>query len=71
MKFPRLKKDLKSYIRAVEKYHLERALIKSEHSRAGAARLLGINRTTLLEKMKAYNLVDAFPIKQKLIEIKE
>ncbi|MEE9273957.1 MAG: sigma-54 dependent transcriptional regulator [bacterium] len=48
--------DMKSYIDDIEKRLIEKALEKSKGVKNRAAQLLGLNRTTLVEKMKKKNL---------------
>ena len=50
--------SLPSLIYEMEKDFIKRALAKSDGVKARAAELLGINRTTLLEKMKKKGLMD-------------
>ncbi len=48
--------SLQEILREVEVYYLLRALEISKGVRSKAARLLGLNRTTFIEKLKKYNL---------------
>ena len=44
--------DLPALIAQIEKDLIERALTRTEHNKGAAARLLGLKRTTLVEKLK-------------------
>jgi sigma-54 specific flagellar transcriptional regulator A len=44
--------DLKAHLREIELKHLATALDQAQGNHAKAARLLGLNRTTLVEKMR-------------------
>jgi sigma-54 dependent transcriptional regulator, flagellar regulatory protein len=46
--------DLRSALEAVERTLIDRALSKSNGNRTAAAALLGLNRTTLVEKLRKY-----------------
>lgn len=49
--------SLQDLLREVERYYLLRALELSRGVKSKAAKLLGLNRTTLIEKLKKYQLV--------------
>ncbi len=49
--------DLNQVLKDVEIYYLKKALSLSDGVKTKAARLLGLNRTTFLEKLKRYNLL--------------
>jgi DNA-binding NtrC family response regulator len=49
--------DLKQHLEVIEIELINDALVKSKGIVASAARLLGIRRTTLIEKMKKYQIV--------------
>ncbi|MCS7198745.1 MAG: sigma-54 dependent transcriptional regulator [Caldimicrobium sp.] len=49
--------SLQDLLREVERYYLLRALELSQGVKSKAAKLLGLNRTTLIEKLKKYQLV--------------
>jgi transcriptional regulator with PAS, ATPase and Fis domain len=44
--------DLPALITQIEKDMIERALSRTDHNKGAAARLLGLKRTTLVEKLK-------------------
>jgi DNA-binding NtrC family response regulator len=44
--------DLPSLVSQIEKDLIDRALARTEQNRGAAARLLGLKRTTLVEKLK-------------------
>jgi sigma-54 specific flagellar transcriptional regulator A len=46
--------DLRAYLEALEQRLIERALLSSGGTVAQAARLLGLRRTTLVEKLRKY-----------------
>jgi DNA-binding NtrC family response regulator len=46
--------DLRSALEAVERTLIDRALSKANGNRTEAAALLGLNRTTLVEKLRKY-----------------
>ena len=48
--------ELNKVLREIEVYYLKKALQLSKGVKARAARLLGLNRTTFIEKLKKYNL---------------
>jgi sigma-54 specific flagellar transcriptional regulator A len=48
--------DLKSYLEGIELQFIEQALEKTEGVVAHAAKLLGLRRTTLVEKLRKYGL---------------
>ncbi|MCS7149359.1 MAG: sigma-54 dependent transcriptional regulator [Caldimicrobium sp.] len=48
--------SLQDLLREVERYYLLRALEVSQGVKSKAAKLLGLNRTTLIEKLKKYKL---------------
>ena len=48
--------ELKSYLAELEICLIEQALERSDNVVARAAEVLGVRRTTLVEKMKKYNL---------------
>ncbi|MGB0988819.1 MAG: helix-turn-helix domain-containing protein, partial [Pseudoalteromonas spongiae] len=48
--------ELKSYLAELEVCLIEQALERNENVVARAAEVLGVRRTTLVEKMKKYNL---------------
>ena len=48
--------ELNKVLREIEIYYLKKALQLSKGVKAKAARLLGLNRTTFIEKLKKYNL---------------
>jgi len=49
--------DLNKLLREIEIYYLKRALEISKGTKTKGAKLLGLNRTTFIEKLKKYNLV--------------
>ena len=49
--------ELNKLLREIELYYLKRALEISKGTKTKAAKLLGLNRTTFIEKLKKYNLV--------------
>lgn len=49
--------DLKKHLETIEVNLIQEALQKSHGVVANAARLLGIRRTTLIEKMRKYQIV--------------
>ncbi len=49
--------DLKQHISEIEINLINEALGKAHGVVAAAARILGVRRTTLIEKMKRYNIV--------------
>ena len=50
--------DLKEYLSAIELYLIREALDRSDGVVAKAAKLLGLGRTTLVEKMRKYSVQD-------------
>ena len=48
--------DLKDHLTQLEQQYIREALDRAEGTVAGAARLLGMQRTTLVEKLKKYRL---------------
>lgn len=48
--------DLRGHLIATEKQFIREALAASGGTVAGAARLLGLQRTTLVEKMRKYGM---------------
>jgi DNA-binding NtrC family response regulator len=46
--------DLRTALEAVERSLIDRALSKANGNRTEAAALLGLNRTTLVEKLRKY-----------------
>ena len=50
--------DLKEYLAGIELYLIREALDRSGGVVAQAAKLLGLGRTTLVEKMRKYSLQD-------------
>ena len=50
--------DLKEYLSAIELYLIREALERSDGVVAKAAKLLGLGRTTLVEKMRKYAVQD-------------
>ncbi len=48
--------DLQNLLKEIEVYYLKRALELSSGVKSKAAKLLGLNRTTLIEKLKKYKL---------------
>jgi PAS domain S-box-containing protein len=51
--------DLKDHLTQLEQRYIREALARADGTVAGAARLLGMQRTTLVEKLKKYRLADA------------
>jgi sigma-54 specific flagellar transcriptional regulator A len=51
--------DLKDHLTRLEQRYIREALARADGTVAGAARLLGMQRTTLVEKLKKYRLADA------------
>jgi sigma-54 specific flagellar transcriptional regulator A len=51
--------DLKDHLARVEQRYIREALSRADGTVAGAARLLGMQRTTLVEKLKKYRLAAA------------
>jgi sigma-54 specific flagellar transcriptional regulator A len=51
--------DLRNYLEALERQLIERALQSASGTVAQAARLLGLRRTTLVEKLRKYSLTAA------------
>jgi sigma-54 specific flagellar transcriptional regulator A len=51
--------DLKDHLAQLEQRYIREALSRADGTVAGAARLLGMQRTTLVEKLKKYRLADA------------
>jgi sigma-54 specific flagellar transcriptional regulator A len=51
--------DLKEHLTRLEQRYIREALARADGTVAGAARLLGMQRTTLVEKLKKYRLADA------------
>ena len=51
--------DLKDHLTQLEQRYIREALQRADGAVAGAARLLGMQRTTLVEKLKKYRLVTA------------
>uniref|UniRef100_A0A7V4N534 Sigma-54-dependent Fis family transcriptional regulator n=1 Tax=Thermodesulfobacterium geofontis TaxID=1295609 RepID=A0A7V4N534_9BACT len=49
--------ELNKLLREIEIYYLKKALEISKGTKTKAAKLLGLNRTTFIEKLKKYNLV--------------
>ncbi|PMP68192.1 MAG: RNA polymerase subunit sigma-54 [Thermodesulfobacterium geofontis] len=49
--------ELNKILREIEIYYLKRALEIARGTKTKAAKLLGLNRTTFIEKLKKYNLV--------------
>jgi len=49
--------ELPKLLKEIEVYYLKRALELSKGVKTKAAKLLGLNRTTFIEKLKKYNLV--------------
>jgi DNA-binding NtrC family response regulator len=47
--------DLRSALEGLERQLIERALKKSGGNRTEAAAMLGLNRTTLMEKLRKHN----------------
>jgi two-component system response regulator PilR (NtrC family) len=47
--------DLPTVVAEIEKDLIVRALLRTEHNKGAAARLLGLKRTTLVEKLKRFN----------------
>ena len=52
---------LSEVIKEIEKSIIEQALIKTDGNKNQASKLLKINRTTLIEKMKKRNINNKFP----------
>ena len=53
----RLPIKLKEYLSTVTRLHIEAALLRTQNNRTQAADLLGLERTTLVEMMKRYGLL--------------
>jgi sigma-54 specific flagellar transcriptional regulator A len=51
--------DLKDHLTRLEQRYIREALARADGTVAGAARLLGMQRTTLVEKLKKYRLSEA------------
>ena len=51
--------DLKDHLTQLEQRYIREALARADGAVAGAARLLGMQRTTLVEKLKKYRLATA------------
>ncbi len=51
--------DLKDHLNRLEQRYIREALARADGTIAGAARLLGMQRTTLVEKLKKYRLAAA------------
>jgi sigma-54 specific flagellar transcriptional regulator A len=51
--------DLKDHLSQVEQRYIREALARADGTIAGAARLLGMQRTTLVEKLRKYRLTTA------------
>ena len=49
--------ELNKLLKEIEVYYLKKALEISKGVKTKAAKLLGLNRTTFIEKLKKYNLV--------------
>ncbi|MGC8948608.1 MAG: helix-turn-helix domain-containing protein, partial [Thermoprotei archaeon] len=47
--------ELNKILREIEIYYLKRALEIARGTKTKAAKLLGLNRTTFIEKLKKYN----------------
>jgi DNA-binding NtrC family response regulator len=50
--FPEQGVDLPALVAKIEKQMIDRALARTDHNKGAAARLLGLKRTTLVEKLK-------------------
>ncbi len=50
--------DLRNYLESLEQRLIVQAMQAAEGTVAQAARLLGLRRTTLVEKLRKYSLVD-------------
>ncbi len=50
--------NLNEYLREMEIFYLKKALELAQGVKSKAAKLLGLNRTTFLEKLKRYGLID-------------
>lgn len=48
--------DLPSLLEKIEVRYIKRALKASSGNQAGAARILGLKRTTLVEKLRKYRM---------------
>lgn len=59
MKFPEQGIALDAYLDQIERSLIEQALERAGDNRSEAARLLGINRTTLVEKLKRLGAEEA------------
>ena len=53
--------NLKKYMQEIEMRVIKDAMIESKGSKADAARLLGVNRTALVEKLKRYGMLAKYP----------
>lgn len=49
--------DLKQYLEVIEIQLINDALVRANNVVAVAARILGVRRTTLIEKMKKYQII--------------
>src|SRR5687768_6474648 len=54
LELPELGVDLPALVSEIEKDMISRALVRTENNKGAAARLLGLNRTTLVEKLKRF-----------------
>jgi DNA-binding NtrC family response regulator len=50
--------NLNEYLKEMEVFYLKKALELSKGVKSKAAKLLGLNRTTFIEKLKRYGLLD-------------
>lgn len=53
--------DLPALLERIQTRYLRKALKASNHSRTHAAKLLGLNRTALVEKLRARKLIEEYP----------
>ncbi len=63
--------NLKETIESIEKQFIEIALDRMSEHRGNAAAILGIKRTTLIEKMKKYGMGLKEPTRPRAAEIVE
>ena len=58
---PEFKGNLREFLAHMELYYVEWALSEAKNNRNKAARLLGLNRTTIIEKMRKFDILKTTP----------